>query len=123
MDKVEIVERGELSPEERGERFLWQGNLEGGKGVDREAGVIEIRFAVAISETAVGILLRTQKDLDQSAGIVPEDGARETRHLEHFESQGHLSGLRYFDVVFDVFGGVTRKRFDDDFCHKTLLAV
>ncbi len=83
MHEIEFVDHGEFGLEEGGEAFLRQRHLQGGEGVDCEAGVIEIGNPFAIPEAPIFILLRTHVALDQITSLVSENGSREARDLQH----------------------------------------
>src|SRR6266568_8890613 len=63
-------------------------DLERIQSLQPKDGVIEIAFAAAIIEAAVGVLLVEQKAADQS-GRVAEKLGGQPRHLEHLQPQAH----------------------------------
>ena len=62
------------------------------QGLQAEDGVIDVGTAGAISEAAAGLQLAGNELLYKAAGISEQLG-RESRDLQHFESQTHCTNL------------------------------
>ena len=67
----------------------FDGLLQRRERIQTEHGVVEIALPFAIFESAVLILLRTEKTRDEFRGFRAENFRREPRDLQHFQPDAH----------------------------------